>query len=128
MLFVSISTRIVLFPGYVGGEKPTLPGNAGICTGTCDDTFLNCQGLWLECLLFHYTLAIGLYVNMFSLKIIDVVKLYAYYVLVSLTPTRKHLTLLHCQYSLHEVINRKLILVSHDYHVSTIIFIQIAVE
>ena len=37
--FVRINTRIVLFPGYAGGEKPTLPGNEGICTGTSDDTF-----------------------------------------------------------------------------------------
>ena len=76
----------------VGGEKPTLR-YMRVYVQEHLMTLSNCQGLWLECLLFHYALAIGLYVNMFSLKIIDVVKLYAYYyVPVSLTSTRKHLT------------------------------------
>ena len=45
----------------MGGEKSTQTGNVGTSTETSDDTFLNCQGLWLENVYFsvvaQYTLA-----------------------------------------------------------------------
>ena len=53
MLLASVSTGIVLFPSHMGGEKSTQPGNEdNMSKEISDDTFLNCQGLWLECLFF----------------------------------------------------------------------------
>ena len=85
MLFARISTEIMLFPGHMGGEKPTQSGNEDLSTEISDDTLLKCQGLWLEfTAVVHYTLVIGhLLSETACLSSLP----------VSLTPTRKHLTL-----------------------------------
>ena len=60
MLFGRISREIMLFPGHMGGKKPTQSGNEDLSTEISDDTLLKCQGLWLEfTAVAHYTLAIG---------------------------------------------------------------------